>query len=118
MRRHKPKTRGARSVARKLADNELLDRVQRQTFLYFWDGAHPVSGLAFDRRTRGAADRDGPVACGASGFGALATIVACERGWVKRVQAVERFGTMLDCLEKATCYHGMYPHFLRGDSGA
>ena len=25
---------------------------------------------------------------------------------------------MLDCLEQATRYHGMYPHFMRGDTGA
>ena len=25
---------------------------------------------------------------------------------------------MLDCLEKATCYHGMYPHFMHGETGA
>ena len=30
-------------------DAELLDEVQRQTFAYFWDFAHPVSGLARDR---------------------------------------------------------------------
>ena len=32
-----------------LPDAALLDLVQRQTFLYFWDGAHSVSGLARDR---------------------------------------------------------------------
>ena len=25
---------------------------------------------------------------------------------------------MLDCLERATCYHGLYPHFMHGDTGA
>jgi len=34
-----------------LTDDALLEIVQRQTFRYFWEGAHPVSGLAFDRRT-------------------------------------------------------------------
>jgi hypothetical protein len=101
-----------------LTDEALLELVQRQTFRYFWEGAHPVSGLAFDRRTRRAPDRDGPVACGASGFGALALIIGCERGWVKRAEVLERCTQMLDCLERATCYHGMYAHFLRGDSGA
>ena len=33
-------------------------------------------------------------------------------------QAPARLTTMLDCLEKATCYHGMYPHFMHGDDGA
>lgn len=119
---HMPTRGKKRSAARArrshLSDEQLLDLVQRQTFDYFWNGAHPVSGLAFDRRTRRAPDRDGPVASGASGFGALAVIVACERGWVTRAQAVARFTSMLDCLERATCYHGMYPHFARGDTGA
>ena len=34
-----------------LADEELLEAVQRQTFRFFWEGGHPVSGLAPDRRT-------------------------------------------------------------------
>jgi len=102
---------------RGLSDEQLLELVQRQTFRYFWDGAHPVSGLALDRlRRRGSPEA--PVAIGGSGFGAMAIIVACERGWVTRAQALARFALMLDCLEKATCYHGMYPHFMRGDTGA
>lgn len=28
----------------------LLENVQRRTFAYFWEGAHPSSGLAYDRR--------------------------------------------------------------------
>jgi hypothetical protein len=31
-------------------DDALLDIVQRQTARYFWEGAHPVSDLARDRR--------------------------------------------------------------------
>jgi hypothetical protein len=117
--RTKIRSRSATAArGKRLSDQELLDLVQRQTFRYFWDGAHPVSGLAFDRRTRRAADRDGPVASGASGFAALVLIIACERGWVAREQVLARFAAMLDCLEKATCYHGMYPHFMRGDTGA
>jgi hypothetical protein len=101
-----------------LSDEQLLDLVQRQTFRYFWEGAHPVSGLALDRCHRRTDDPDTPVAIGGSGFGAMTLIVACERGWVSREQALARLAVMLDCLEKATCYHGMYPHFMRGDTGA
>src|SRR5262245_15171588 len=36
-----------------LPDEALLESVQRQTFRYFWEAAHPDSGLAFDRRTSG-----------------------------------------------------------------
>jgi hypothetical protein len=115
------RSRSRAEVARpggRVSDEQLLDLVQRQTFRYFWEGAHPVSGLALDRCHRRAADLDSPVAVAASGFGALALIVGCERAWVTREEVLARFALMLDCLERATCYHGMYPHFMRGDTGA
>jgi hypothetical protein len=31
-----------------LPEEELLEAVQRQTFNFFWEGAHPQSGLALD----------------------------------------------------------------------
>ena len=64
---------------RNLDDSALLDLVQRQTFRYFWDYGHPVSGLSRPQqlwpRCR---DKRG------SGFGVMAIIVAVERGWVTR----------------------------------
>jgi hypothetical protein len=103
---------------KKLSEEELLDLAQHQTFLYFWDGAHPASGLARDRTQRFTDPADNAVAIGGSGFGFMAIIVACERAWVTRRQALGRLSAMLDCLEKATCYHGMYPHFMHGGTGA
>ncbi len=101
-----------------LPDEALLDAVQRQTFRYFWEGAHPASGLAFDRRTAGKRARSGdPVTIGGSGFGVMALIVATERGWVTRDAAVERLGRMLDLLARARRYHGAYPHFMDGRTG-
>src|SRR5205823_6029398 len=32
-----------------ISDEALLDLVQKQTFSYFWDFGHPVSGLARER---------------------------------------------------------------------
>ena len=85
-----------------LPDNALLEAVQRQTFRFFWEGSHPASGLALDRRTaariRGVNDK---VAIGGSGFGVMALIVAVKRGWVTREAAVERIGRMLDALFRA-----------------
>jgi hypothetical protein len=110
----------ASSLPDRLDDEALLELVQRQTFRYFWEGADPASGLALDRCPRRADDGSAaaPVAVGGSGFGALAILVACRRGWVSRAQALERFHLMLDCLERAERYHGIYPHFMRGDTGA
>ncbi len=96
------------------ADDALLDMVQRQTFRFFWEGAHQPSGLARDRqKTTGDPDND-LVAIGGSGFGIMAILVAVERGWISRAAAAERLQTMLGCLERTPRYHGMFPHFIDG----
>lgn len=97
-----------------LEDEALLDIVQRQTARYFWEGAHPVSGLARDRqKTTGDPDND-LVAIGGSGFGIMAIIVAVNRGWIDRAAALGRLQGMLDFLERGPRYHGMFPHFTNG----
>jgi hypothetical protein len=104
----------------RLSDDALLEVVQRQTFRYFWDAAHPVSGLAYDRRSsaRGAKNPvDDPVAIGGTGFGVMALIVAVERGWVTRAAALARLDRMLNLLLRARCYHGAFPHFMNGRTG-
>ena len=100
-----------------LPDDALLEAVQRQTFRFFWEGAHPSSGLAYDRRTTRAQPVDDKVTIGGSGFGVMALIVAAERGWVTREAALERLRQILDLLFKARCYHGSFPHFLNGRTG-
>lgn len=102
----------------KLADDELLEAVQRRTFRFFWEGAHPVSFMARDRSFRTADPEDDKVAIGGTGFGVMAIIVAVERRWVTREEALQRLSRMLDVLEVATCYHGVYPHFMNGVTGA
>jgi hypothetical protein len=101
-----------------LPDDELIECVQRQTFRFFWEGSHPLSGLAPDRRKTRDEPVDDLVAVGGSGFGVMALIVAVERGWVAREAAVDRLGRMLDLLIPATCYHGVFPHFMNGRTGA
>lgn len=105
-----------------LADEDLIDAVQRQTFRYFWDGANTASGLALDRRVRAGLPsppgNEDKVALGGSGFGIMAMIVAVSRGWVTREAALARMRTMLDALLRAERYHGAFPHFMHGTSGA
>ena len=36
-------------IVKNIPDATLLEIVQRQTFRFFWHGAHPVSGLALER---------------------------------------------------------------------
>jgi len=101
-----------------LPDDELLEVVQRQTFNFFWDASHPTSALAPDRRTAREETPNDLVAVGGSGFGIMALIVAVERGWVSRDAALDRLGRMVDLLMRARCYHGVYPHFMDGRTGA
>ena len=97
-----------------LTDNALLDLVQRQTFKYFWDFAHPVSGLARERNSSGET-----VTSGGSGFGIMAIPVAVSRGFITRAQAVTRMQTIVGFLKNtAQKFHGAFPHWLNGTTGA
>ena len=98
-------------------DVALLELIQRRTFRYFWDFAHPVSGLARDRSDpRPGFDPD-LVATGASGFGIMTILVASERQWIKRKDATDRLLQMVRFLSNASRYHGVFPHFLHGATG-
>ncbi len=59
-----------------LSDSALLDLVQKQTFKYFWDFSHPVSGLARERSNTTPAYGNEVVTIGGIGFGVMAIIVA------------------------------------------
>ncbi|MBA8878399.1 glucoamylase family protein [Phyllobacterium myrsinacearum] len=99
-------------------DDALLDKVQRASFQYFWEGAHPQSGLARDRSGKSADPNNDLVATGASGFGFMAILVAIERGWIERPAAITRIETMLTALEHTKRYHGVFPHFFNGADGS
>lgn len=100
-----------------LSDEEILDLTQSQTFKYFWDFAHPVSGLI---RERGRLSK-GPteiVTIGGTGFGLMTIIVAIERGFITKAEGLERLLKMVTFLdEKAIRYHGAWPHWLNGETG-
>ncbi len=81
-----------------LADDDLLEAIQRRTFDFFWLGGHPESGLAPDRCTVDTDGKDDLAAIGGSGFGIMALIVATERGWITRDAARNRLARMLAVL--------------------
>src|SRR5258708_39690452 len=81
-----------------LPDDDLLETVQRQTFNFFWEGAHPQSGLAFDRRTARRDRTNHKTAVGGSGVGSMAIIVAVGGSWITRAAGLDRLGRILDVL--------------------
>ena len=100
-----------------LSDSALLDLVQKQTFRYFWDFAHPVSGLARERSNASPDFGDETTTTGGTGFGIMAIVVATERGWISRDTAVGHLLKMVKFLAKSERYHGVFPHWMNGATG-
>lgn len=101
----------------KLSDTALLDLVQQQTFKYFWDFAHPVSGMARERSNVAYDYGDEVVTTGGTGFGIMAMIVAADRKWLPRDTIAARLLKMIRFLSKANSYHGVFPHWMNGSTG-
>jgi hypothetical protein len=95
-----------------ITDEALLTLVQQQTFRYFWDFAHPSSGMARERNSSGDI-----VTSGGSGFGIMAMIVGMERNFITRQEGLDRMDKMLDFLETADRFHGVWPHWINGNTG-
>ena len=97
-----------------ISDSLLLDLVQRQTFKYFWDFGHPISGMSRERNSSG-----NVVTSGGTGFGIMSIVVGIERKFITRKQGLDRLNTMTDFLKNtAIKYHGAFPHWLNGATGA
>lgn len=96
----------------RISDDELLTLVQQQTFKYFYDFAHPASGMARERNTSGDV-----VTNGGSGFGIMALIVGAERNFISKQQAVERMDKIVSFLEEADRFHGAWSHWINGNTG-
>src|SRR6187401_2706856 len=99
-----------------LSDSALLDLVQKQTFRYFWDFAHPVSGLSRERSDIADYGQE-TTTIGGTGFGIMSVLVATERKWITRDTAVGFLLKMVRFLRKADVYHGAYPHWMNGETG-
>lgn len=101
-----------------MTDDQILDKVQKDALVYFWELAHPNSKLARERYHIDNPDLDeNIVTTGGSGFGLMTLIVGIERGFVPRAEAVTRLATSLDFLENADRFHGAWPHWMNGNSG-
>ncbi len=98
---------------RVLSDADFMEMVSRATFRYFWEFAHPVSGLARERTSSGDV-----CASGGTGFGLMCIPVGVERGWISRAQGTARVLQVLNFLATTTERHwGAYPHWINGVTG-
>jgi len=96
-----------------ISDDSLLTLTQKQTFKFFWEYAHPVSGLARERFNSGDI-----VTTGGSGFGVMTIPVAIQRGFITRAEGLERMNKIVNFLTNtADKFHGAFPHWLNGATG-
>ena len=97
-----------------LDTNQLLTEVQQANFDYFYEYAHPTSGLA-----RASARRDPDIcAIGASGMGFYNLGVGIDRGFITRHEGADLALKQLKFLSvQAERFHGAFPHFINGQTG-
>lgn len=108
------------SVNQPAISDETLHQLQRDMFEYFLKEVNPASGLVRDKTQEGS-----PASIAVVGFALAAYPVGAERGFMTRVEAVERTletlrffwnspqGTDPD----ATGHNGFYYHFLDMETG-
>ena len=102
----------ATASTHQLSDDELLTMLQEACFRYYWEGSHPVTGVPLENIP----GNSRIIATGASGFGIMATIVGIDRGFITREQGLRRLTAIVNFFEKAPRYHGVFPHFLDGET--
>ncbi len=96
----------------RISDDALLDLVQKQTIKYFYDFAHPASGMARERNSSG-----NTVTSGGTGFGIMALIVGVDRNFIPRTDGIRHFNKIVTFLEKADRFHGAWSHWIDGSTG-
>jgi len=111
--RESPASAVVSATTHAMTDDELLTMLQEGCFRYYWEAAHPDSGMIRENLP----GNDRIVATGASGFGIMALVVGVERGFITREQGVERLNRITTFLDKAPRYHGAWSHFMDGKTG-
>lgn len=108
------------TASAEISEDSLLTLVQAKTFQYFWDGAEPTSGAARERFHVDGKYSDNDkhiITTGGTGFGVMAILVGIERKFITREQGAERLTKLVGFLENADKFHGVWPHWLNGETG-
>jgi len=97
-----------------LSDNALLDLIQQQTFKYFWDFGHSISGMTRERNN----GNNDVVTTGGTGFGVMSIIVGVSRNFITRADGASRVQKIVSFLKNtASNFHGAFSHWMNGASG-
>lgn len=100
------------------ADEAFLEELERSSFLYFRECAHPRTGLVKDRDKATGATNARVASIAATGFGLSAWCVADERRWVSRGEAVHHVANTLRFIAREFQHErGFYFHFIEWRTG-
>jgi hypothetical protein len=100
------------------ADHALLEDLERTAHRFFAEQAHPETGLVRDRARADGSPSAGKASIAASGFAFSSWVIAVERGWAPRDEAVTVLRRKLRfLLEKAPRHHGFFYHFMEMATG-
>jgi hypothetical protein len=99
-------------------DDTLLDEIEKASFLYFWEQAHPDTGLVKDRSKANSSDNTIVASIAATGFGLTALSIAEHRGWVSYTDARDRVIATLNFLaHKMPTHRGFFFHWANITTG-
>lgn len=100
-------------------DEAFLEELERTTFRFFAEAAHPVTGLVLDRkRADGETDSRGVASIAATGFGLSALCLAERRGWMSSAEVRDRVRRTLRHLRHGMPHeHGFLYHFVDASNG-
>ncbi len=94
-------------------DDAFLEDLSRRAFRYFFDTAHPHTGLIPDRARADASKPGDMASVAATGFGLTALVIGAERGWESRAECRACAERVLRTLWRDTAHeHGFFYHFL------
>lgn len=100
-------------------DSQITEMVQKDALKYFWDYAQTNSKLARERyHTDNTSQDANVVTTGGSGFGLMTILVGIKNGYIAKTDAVSRLTTALNFLQNANRFHGAWPHWIDGNTGA
>jgi hypothetical protein len=111
---------GAASESPRLSseDDRFLEEIEKANYLYFWEQAHPQTGLVKDRCNVRQNDRGAVASIAATGFGLTALSIAEKRGYITHAQARDRvLATLRFLWKKLPNHRGFFFHFAHVETG-
>jgi hypothetical protein len=106
------------STALSQEEDAFLDELEKANYLFFWEQAHPDTGLIKDRCNARATDTGIVASIAGTGFGLTALCIAQQRGWVSLYDSRERALTVLRFLwNKMPTHRGFFFHWANVVTG-